>query len=665
MTTSSYALRDSTTQQANTITPSSPPPFASSSFYSSAEYYTDKDPQYHKNQHTLTSKKSNKSRNKKMSSASKRSTLKSNKKRTKNASKTLAPRLLSSKLSSSSTSSPHQQQQTNVGFQHPNPNDVLCGRGGNINNHPGNIRYRAYVAKHKNEYNLTTNKITKAHISQSVIHMIHEMGGRFLTKDSTGGSGKGRKKGAVRGGWVEVDNSKAMSKTSQALREGAPSIRAMATKDDSQQQHDYDDDYKPTTGKRKRGGKTSSSSSSRKCKSIYSSTNDENYDQDHQDESISHPLIVPMPHGHRGKQLIPRSDHMDHTMNNATEQQQQYKQTPSKTEEEVVEKVDEQDTNVNKNQIQNHTQEIENQNLNNCISFDEGNNDSGGEVNGELFQSSHYQLSGELERHNSHNKRLKYMSTYTTKNTILDANAPTPPPSPTMLQQTYPNHETPMLLSSSSHVNGHVPPVDVFELQPNSDADTIHFDDMHVQPPITPLMLTPTPAPVSSTDIVRSHSLASSEINGSEYFHGDEKFINPFLYDSNGSNESNNWYIGDNGKTKVIPPVVASTTAPATWNGSTVTPTIAVHVQPLAAASTTIETPRFDENLPMIHSFDHQESESSNSFQRAQNTVSKWNELIQLDDSNSNSNSNSYHVSKSESDTKKSHDSFRNNSRST
>lgn len=99
------------------------------------------------------------------------------------------------------------------------PNDVLFGRGGGINSHPGNMNYRNIVAKNKRAYNLASNKQEKARISQSVIDMIHNMSprGRFLMKANRDDQL-----------WTEVEHSDAMKKTSQALREGAPSIRANA-----------------------------------------------------------------------------------------------------------------------------------------------------------------------------------------------------------------------------------------------------------------------------------------------------------------------------------------------------------------------------------------------------------------------------------------------------
>ena len=102
--------------------------------------------------------------------------------------------------------------------QNPYPHDVLCGRGGGINSHPGNKTFRQWVRIEKERYNLAINKAEKNRISRKIIDQVRNLSppGRFLMKDSS--------KPNL---WVEIDDMKAMAKTSQALREGAPSIRAV------------------------------------------------------------------------------------------------------------------------------------------------------------------------------------------------------------------------------------------------------------------------------------------------------------------------------------------------------------------------------------------------------------------------------------------------------
>mmetsp|Transcript_12326 Transcript_12326/g.25457 ORF Transcript_12326/g.25457 Transcript_12326/m.25457 type:complete len:474 (+) Transcript_12326:341-1762(+) len=104
----------------------------------------------------------------------------------------------------------------------PNPQDVLSGRGGGINSHKGNKAFREWVNLRKEEYNRAQNKKEKIAVAMQVVRQVHQqvpIPGRFLQRDTTmmgGNSGQW---------WVEVNEAKALAKTTQALREGAPKIR--------------------------------------------------------------------------------------------------------------------------------------------------------------------------------------------------------------------------------------------------------------------------------------------------------------------------------------------------------------------------------------------------------------------------------------------------------
>ena len=109
----------------------------------------------------------------------------------------------------------------------PRQHDVLCGRGGGINSHEGNRIFRDWVAERRTEYNLATSKLEKVRIAKEVMDMVknQQPPGRFLARDHSEGIGSWWL--AIGGSWwVEISDAKAMAKTSQALREGAPSIRA-------------------------------------------------------------------------------------------------------------------------------------------------------------------------------------------------------------------------------------------------------------------------------------------------------------------------------------------------------------------------------------------------------------------------------------------------------
>jgi hypothetical protein len=108
------------------------------------------------------------------------------------------------------------QSSHNGGVNEPGPNDVLCGRGGSINSHAGNERYRQLVDKRKRVYLTARFKREKRLIASSIVSEIRTLDppGRFLQQEKTSGL------------WKDIGDEKARDKTSQALRENAPKIRA-------------------------------------------------------------------------------------------------------------------------------------------------------------------------------------------------------------------------------------------------------------------------------------------------------------------------------------------------------------------------------------------------------------------------------------------------------
>ncbi|KAL7578096.1 hypothetical protein ACA910_015028 [Epithemia clementina (nom. ined.)] len=108
------------------------------------------------------------------------------------------------------------QDFSNETTKDPSPNDVLCGRGGSINSHPGNERFRTLVEKRKRVYLTARFKREKRLIASSIVSEIRNLDppGRFLQQDKKTGL------------WRDIGDEKARDKTSQALRENAPTIRA-------------------------------------------------------------------------------------------------------------------------------------------------------------------------------------------------------------------------------------------------------------------------------------------------------------------------------------------------------------------------------------------------------------------------------------------------------
>lgn len=100
--------------------------------------------------------------------------------------------------------------------RYPNKNDVLCGRGGRINAHEGNVRFRELVKSVKMQYlSKRTKKMDKAHRAANIVAQVRSLDppGRFLKED------------AKTGMWLDIGDERARKKAGQALREDAPDIR--------------------------------------------------------------------------------------------------------------------------------------------------------------------------------------------------------------------------------------------------------------------------------------------------------------------------------------------------------------------------------------------------------------------------------------------------------
>lgn len=98
----------------------------------------------------------------------------------------------------------------------PNDNDVLSGRGGGVNSHPGNKRYRTIVNSMKTQYlSPQTRKAQKTQIAAGIVWTIRQSSppGRFL------------KINPETGYWHEIGDKAAFRKTGQALRENSSEFR--------------------------------------------------------------------------------------------------------------------------------------------------------------------------------------------------------------------------------------------------------------------------------------------------------------------------------------------------------------------------------------------------------------------------------------------------------
>lgn len=101
---------------------------------------------------------------------------------------------------------------SNEGLSLFHDNDVLSGRGGGTNVHPGNRLFRDLINVHRRAY-LKARKNDKPSISRAIVKEIRRHDGRFLKRDEKTGL------------WFEIGDDAAREKTSQALRQRAPEMR--------------------------------------------------------------------------------------------------------------------------------------------------------------------------------------------------------------------------------------------------------------------------------------------------------------------------------------------------------------------------------------------------------------------------------------------------------
>ena len=112
------------------------------------------------------------------------------------------------------SSKPRNQEPEKKDYVDVTDQDVLCGRGGRVNHHPGNAIYQQEKDRIQKKY-LAAEKHEKTVISQELVDYVHARGGRFLKQEP--------KKDL----WYEILPKEARKKASQTLREiNTPEVRA-------------------------------------------------------------------------------------------------------------------------------------------------------------------------------------------------------------------------------------------------------------------------------------------------------------------------------------------------------------------------------------------------------------------------------------------------------
>jgi len=124
------------------------------------------------------------------------------------------------------------QPPSNKPVDKPNPHDILFGRGGLTNHHPGNRLFRDIVALHKEDY-MKAIKIVKPRVARRIIKIIRngDPPGRFLKKSSNNL-------------WYDVGDRNAAEKASQALREKSQDEKKETKAKAKARYKKKDDDFK-------------------------------------------------------------------------------------------------------------------------------------------------------------------------------------------------------------------------------------------------------------------------------------------------------------------------------------------------------------------------------------------------------------------------------------
>jgi hypothetical protein len=146
-------------------------------------------------------------------------------------------------------------------IKEPTMHDVLCGKGGEVNNHEGNKRYLKIVEANKPNYRRAS-KGAKKELSQLIVQWVNN--GGYINKRTNDKLPNDRrrrfpqqphvgrfiKKSTINNLWYEIDNYSAWNKVSQAFRERGDRCPNDAETDAGGEvhgAHSLDEDAEPAT----------------------------------------------------------------------------------------------------------------------------------------------------------------------------------------------------------------------------------------------------------------------------------------------------------------------------------------------------------------------------------------------------------------------------------
>jgi hypothetical protein len=72
----------------------------------------------------------------------------------------------------------------------PTENDVICAKGNDAKNHPGNKFLRSLIYSHMDEYKVLESRTDRAYVVTNIIQQIRGQGGHFIRR--------------AKGGWADV-----------------------------------------------------------------------------------------------------------------------------------------------------------------------------------------------------------------------------------------------------------------------------------------------------------------------------------------------------------------------------------------------------------------------------------------------------------------------------
>ena len=125
----------------------------------------------------------------------------------------------------------------------PRDNDILCGRGRGVWEHPGNRRFKSLIEAHAEKYAAARNKMDKGVVVASIVDSIREEGILFVKKDAKTQS------------WLDIGEYQAREKTSHAMRDHISKANKKTTqqstakqlKPQKKQQPTVDREYQPVS----------------------------------------------------------------------------------------------------------------------------------------------------------------------------------------------------------------------------------------------------------------------------------------------------------------------------------------------------------------------------------------------------------------------------------